>query len=257
MAMEQNQRGVEEGQGPSAEVVSSSRASGALLDAEPLARSRKSVIREYAEAIIVAMLLAFAIRVFVVQAFKIPSGSMIPTLLVGDHILVSKLAYGLQWPQDCRFRISFPPVTCYTSRLLLRFGEPQRGDIIVFRYPEDEDKDFIKRIVGVPGDTIELRNKVVYVNGVPLPDKGYTQRVDPGIIDGAINPRDNFGPVTVPENSYFVMGDNRDQSLDSRFWGYVTADKIKGKAFRIYWSWSGQGHWTKWVRWDRFGKAIH
>jgi signal peptidase I len=216
----------------------------------------KSIIREYAEAIIVAMLLAFAIRVFVVQAFKIPSGSMIPTLLIGDHILVSKLSYGLQWPADCKLQWNFPPVNCYKSQTVIEFGKPQRGDIIVFRFPEDEEKDFIKRIVGTPGDTVQVRNKVVLVNGQPLNDKAFTQRIDPGMIDGTINPRDNFGPVTVPEESYFVMGDNRDQSLDSRFWGYVREEKIRGKAFRIYWSWSGQGNWTEWVRWERFGRAI-
>jgi signal peptidase I len=218
--------------------------------------ARKSVFREYAEAIVVAMLLAFAIRVFVVQAFKIPSGSMIPTLLIGDHILVSKLSYGIQWPSDCKFQLTFPPVNCYASYALIEFGKPQRGDIIVFRFPEDEEKDFIKRIVGTPGDTVQIKSKVVLVNGMPLDDKAFTQRIDPGVIDGTINPRDNFGPVTVPEGSYFVMGDNRDQSLDSRFWGYVREEKIRGKAFRIYWSWSGQGQWKEWVRWARFGKAI-
>jgi signal peptidase I len=217
---------------------------------------RKSLVREYAEAIVVAMILAFAIRVFVVQAFKIPSGSMIPTLLVGDHILVSKLSYGFQWPTDCKYQWSFPPVNCYASEILISFGKPRRGDIIVFRFPEDEEKDFIKRIVGEPGDIVQLRNKYVFVNGELLDDKGFTQRIDPGIIDSSINPRDNFGPVTVPEGSYFVMGDNRDQSLDSRFWGYVREEKIRGKAFRIYWSWSGQGNWTDWVRWERFAKAI-
>jgi len=219
-------------------------------------RSGKSIVREYAEAIVVAMLLAFAIRVFVVQAFKIPSGSMIPTLLIGDHILVSKLSYGVQWPTDCKLQWNFPPVNCYTSSNVMPFGKPQRGDVIVFRFPEDEEKDFIKRIVGTPGDTVQIRNKQILVNGELLDDRAFTQRIDPGIIDGTINPRDNFGPVTVPEGSYFVMGDNRDQSLDSRFWGYVREEKIRGKAFRIYWSWSGQGQWTEWVRWDRFGKAI-
>src|SRR5574337_877904 len=120
---------------------------------------RKSMLREYAEAIVVAMLLAFAIRVFVVQAFKIPSGSMIPTLLIGDHILVSKLSYGLQWPTDCKLQWNFPPVKCYTSETVVTFGKPQRGDIIVFRFPEDEEKDFIKRIVGLPGDTVQLRDR--------------------------------------------------------------------------------------------------
>lgn len=258
--MEQHPSSLEEARNDSADA-----ASPTVQDQAPLAdqlaeteraSSRKSILREYAEAIIVAMLLAFAIRVFVVQAFKIPSGSMIPTLVIGDHILVSKLAYGLQWPGDCRSRISFPPVTCYTAHTVIKFGEPQRGDIVVFRFPEDEDKDFIKRIIGLPADRIEIRNKVVWVNGERVDDSAYTQRVDPGIIEGAVNPRDNFGPVTVPDRSYFVMGDNRDQSLDGRFWGYVSADKIKGKAFRIYWSWSGQGSWTQWVRWERFGKTI-
>ena len=218
--------------------------------------SHKSIIREYAEAIVIAIILAFFIRVFVVQAFKIPSGSMIPTLLIGDHILVSKMAYGFQWPTDCKFHVSFPPVTCYSSSILWEFGTPQRGDIIVFRYPEDEEKDFIKRIIGLPGDTIYAKNKVVYINGKPLRDESYTQRIDPGIIDGRINPRDNFGPITVPQESYFVMGDNRDQSLDSRFWGFVKMDKIKGRAFMSYWSWNGQGSWVDWVRWDRIGKLI-
>ncbi|MEX5213499.1 MAG: signal peptidase I [Nitrospiraceae bacterium] len=216
----------------------------------------KSVLREYIEAIVVAMLLAFAIRVFVVQAFKIPSGSMIPTLLIGDHILVSKLAYGIQWPTNCKIQMNLPPISCYSSATVVSFGAPQRGDVIVFRYPEDEEKDFIKRIVGLPGDTIHIRNKTILVNGQPMDDHAFTQRVDPGIIDGHINPRDNFGPVTVPDDSYFVMGDNRDQSLDSRFWGFVRVEKIRGKAFRVYWSWSGQGSWSEWVRWERLGKAI-
>jgi signal peptidase I len=219
--------------------------------------STKSIIREYAEALIIAIVLALTIRVFVVQAFKIPSGSMIPTLLIGDHILVSKLAYGIQLPKDCDFQLSFPPLICYSSTMVLDFDPPQRGDVIVFRYPEDENKDFIKRLIGVPGDVIEIRNKQVIINGEPLIDKDYTQRVDPGIIDGRINPRDNLGPLTVPPDSYFVMGDNRDQSLDSRFWGFVKMNKIKGRAFLVYWSWDGQGSWVDWVRWDRIGKGIH
>ncbi len=219
--------------------------------------SNKSIIREYAEAIVIAIVLAFVIRVFVVQAFKIPSGSMIPTLLIGDHILVSKMVYGLQWPTDCKVQVSFPPVTCYSSNILWEFGSPQRGDVIVFRYPEDEEKDFIKRIIGLPGDRIHTKNKVVFINDQPLKDEAYTQRIDPGIIDGRINARDNFGPITVPAESYFVMGDNRDQSLDSRFWGFVKKNKIKGKAFMSYWSWNGQGSWIDWVRWERIGKLIN
>ncbi len=255
MSLDQNQRNVDKLSGSSRGGEQASLPGAKLADNTDQS-GRKSIVREYAEAIIVAMLLAFAIRVFVVQAFKIPSGSMIPTLLIGDHILVSKLSYGLQWPTDCQLQWSFPPVNCYTSKTVVAFGKPQRGDIVVFRFPEDEEKDFIQRIVGRPGDTVQLRNKVVLVNGRPIDDKAFTQRIDPGIIDGTINPRDNFGPVTVPEESYFVMGDNRDQSLDSRFWGYVREEKIRGKAFRIYWSWNGQGNWTEWVRWERFAKAI-
>ncbi|MFO0773302.1 MAG: signal peptidase I [Nitrospiraceae bacterium] len=217
---------------------------------------QKSLTREYIEAIVVAMLLAFAIRVFVVQAFKIPSGSMIPTLQIGDHILVSKLSYGLQWPTDCRLQAALPPVSCYSSTFVIPFGKPERGDVIVFRYPEDEEKDFIKRIVGTPGDTVQIRDKKVIVNGTVLDDKDFTQRIDPGVVEGRISPRDNFGPITVPEDSYFVMGDNRDQSLDSRFWGFVRGEKIRGKAFRIYWSWHQEADWSGKVRWDRLGKAI-
>ncbi|MBM4119815.1 MAG: signal peptidase I [Nitrospira sp.] len=230
-----------------------------LVDApegETSAPRGKSLWREYTEAIVVAMILAFAIRIFIVQAFKIPSGSMIPTLLIGDHILVSKLSYGIQWPGDCKLKATLPPISCAVTRHLVIFGSPQRGDVIVFRYPEDEDKDFIKRVVGLPGDTVQIRNKTVYINGDAITDQWYTQRVDPGMIDGTVNPRDNFGPVTVPEDSFFVMGDNRDQSLDSRFWGYVREEKIRGRALRIYWSWKGQGAWQEWVRWDRIGKAI-
>ena len=218
--------------------------------------TQKSIIREYAEALLIAIILAMTIRVFVVQAFKIPSGSMIPTLLIGDHILVSKLAYGFQLPKDCEFQVSFPPVTCYSSTIVMDFEAPRQGDVIVFRYPEDENKDFIKRVVGVPGDTIQIQNKKVMVNGKAFLDEGFTQRVDPGIIDGRINPRDNLGPLTVPPDSYFVMGDNRDQSLDSRFWGFVRMNKIKGRAFLVYWSWNGQGDWWNWVRWERIGKLI-
>ena len=161
-----------------------------------------------------------------VQAFNIPAGSMAPTLLVGDHVLVDK---SISW----------------NGKLL------QRGEIIVFKFPEDETKDFIKRIIGLPGETIQIRDKIVYVNDKLLEDSAYTQRIDPGVIDGTINPRDNFGPVTVPDEAYFVMGDNRDQSLDSRFWGYVHHSKVMGKLFFIYWSWDQE---SMSVRWNRIGQ---
>ena len=152
---------------------------------------------------------------------------MAPTLLIGDHVLIDK---SISW----------------NGAVL------QRGDIVVFKFPEDETKEFIKRIIGLPGKTILIRNKTVYVNDQPLDDVNYTQRIDPGIIDGAINPRDNFGPVTVPGEAYFVMGDNRDQSLDSRFWGYVQRSKVLGKLWGIYWSWDTD---NSNIRWDRVGRT--
>ncbi len=200
---------------------------------------KKSRLREYAEAIIVALILALIIRAFVVQAFKIPSGSMKPTLLVGDHILVLKFIYGTKIP--------------FTDKRILVFTEPKRGDIIVFRYPQDPTRDFIKRVIGVGGDVIEERNKVVYINGKPLYEP-YVQHTDNDIRPLSKDVRDNFGPVYVPEGKLFVMGDNRDQSYDSRYWGFVDMKDVKGKAFIIYWSWDREKHLP---RFNRIGKLIH
>ncbi len=186
----------------------------------------KSTFREYAEALIIAVILALVIRQYVVQAFKIPSGSMMPTLLIGDHILVSKLNY--------------------------LFTDPEQGDIVVFRFPRDKKRDFIKRIIGEPGDQIRIADKVVYVNDVPLKEE-YTMYKDESSIEGSYSSRDNFGPVLVPPNHYFMMGDNRDNSMDSRFWGFLDRKGIKGKAFLIYWSWNKNRHWP---RWSRIGKPI-
>jgi len=166
---------------------------------------------------------------------------MVPTLTIGDHILVTKFLYDFKLP--------------YWDTILVRFSEPQRGDIIVFKFPEDESKDFIKRVIGLAGDTVEVRNKRVWINGALLVEP-YVQHVDPNVLPHQFQPRDNLGPLKVPPDSYFVMGDNRDQSLDSRFWGFVKLEKIKGKAFLIYWSWNGQGSLANWVRWERLGKTI-
>ena len=163
---------------------------------------------------------------------------MIPTLNVGDHILVNKFLYGTRIP--------------LTDIILLPIRHPRRLDIVVFKYPEDESKDFIKRIIGEPGDTVEVRQKEVYVNGRRLVEP-YIIHKESSMLLSELQPRDNFGPVVVPENSYFVMGDNRDQSLDSRFWGFVKTGKIRGKAFMIYWSWDGE---DTWVRWNRIGKLV-
>ena len=186
------------------------------------APKKKSLIREYAESIIIAVILAMVIRTYLVQAFKIPSGSMEDTLAIGDHILVNKFIYGT--------KISF------TDKRILKIRDPRRGDVIVFEYPEDPSKDFIKRVIGTPGDVVEEKDKKVFVNG-KLYVNPHEVHKEKDIIPKEMNPRDTFGPVTVPPNSYFVMGDNRDRSYDSRFWGFVSRDKIKGLAFIKYWSW--------------------
>ncbi|MDQ5985991.1 MAG: Signal peptidase I P [Syntrophus sp. SKADARSKE-3] len=206
---------------------------------------QKSKVQEYAEAIIVAILIAFFIRTFVVQAFKIPSGSMKPTLLIGDHLLVNKFIYGVKMP--------------YLRNTLIPIKDPKRGDIVVFIYPEDRSKDFIKRVIGVAGDTIEIRNKKILLNGKPFEDKHGVYVDNTIIIPGSIQPRDNFGPVTVPQGKLFVMGDNRDQSYDSRFWGFVDLKDVMGKAFIIYWSRNHdeyKGFWN-FVRWDRIGTLLN
>jgi signal peptidase I len=199
----------------------------------------KSTLREYAEALAVAFLLALFIRTFIVQAFKIPSGSMLPTLQIGDHILVNKLRYGIRLP--------------ILGQRVVKFQDPRRGDIIVFVYPVDPQKDFIKRVVGEPGDTIEIKHKQIYVNDKKIDDPNAHFVDGPGE-NSRLTPRDNYGPVTVPPDKIFVMGDNRDRSYDSRFWGFVPLDDVKGKAFVIYWSWDGE---DRWVRWERIGDVIH
>ncbi len=235
---------------------------------------QKSKFREYTEAVIIAIILALLIRTFIVQAFKIPSGSMKQTLLVGDQILVSKFLYGVKIPfTDIRF-------------FILR--QPRRGDIIVFSFPQNKEKeecrsftqnvasrfgnawnnksllylfkddcrDFIKRVIGVGGDKIEIKNKVVYVNNVALVEP-YAIYNSKSAGESAIEPRDNFGPVIIPRNKFLVLGDNRDNSHDGRFWGYVDMSEIKGRAFIIYWSWDSKNKWLNKVRWGRLGKLVH
>ena len=198
----------------------------------------KSKLQEYIEAIILAIVIAFFVRTFVIQAYKIPSGSMKPTLQIGDHILVSKFNYGIKLP--------------LIRSTLIPFGTPERGDIVVFIYPEDRSKDFIKRLIALPGDTVEIRDKKILINGLPYQD-GHGVYTDRMIIPGSVQPRDNFGPVKVPDNSFFVMGDNRDESYDSRFWGMVNQRDVLGKALIIYWSWNQEDHG---VRWGRIGSIL-
>jgi signal peptidase I len=205
----------------------------------------KGKVRENIEAFVIAIVLALFIRAFVVQAFKIPSGSMQNTLLIGDYILVNKFIYGVKIP--------------FTEITVIPVKEPKKGDIIVFKFPGDPSKDFIKRVVAVGGDTVEIREKKVYVNGKAEvnehaihSDPRYFD--DPHLYPPEMLKRDNMGPLTVPEDKLFVMGDNRDESNDSRFWGLVDVSAVRGKAFIIYWSWDG--HKKIGLRWDRLGDLI-
>jgi signal peptidase I len=198
----------------------------------------KHIVREYAESILIAILLALVIRTFIVQAFKIPSGSMEDTLAIGDHILVNKFIYGSKIP--------------FTGSRILKIRDPRQGDVIVFEYPEDPSKDFIKRVVGTPGDTVEVKDKRVYVNG-KLYDNPHEIHKEADTVPKEMNPRDNKDLVKVPPGNYFVMGDNRDRSYDSRFWGFVSMDKIKGLAFIKYWSWDKDKFR---VRFGSIGKLI-
>ncbi|MCD4813083.1 signal peptidase I [bacterium] len=180
----------------------------------------KSILMEYVDSGFIAIILALVIRTLFIQAFKIPSGSMESTLLIGDHLLVNKFIYGTQIP--------------FTDKTILKIRDPKRGDIIVFKYPENPRRDFIKRCVGKSGDIIEVKNKILYVNGDPQ-SEGYVAFRDMRVFPPEVSPRDNFGPVTVPAEAYFMMGDNRDYSADSRFWGFLPKKLIKGKALVIYW----------------------
>ena len=206
-------------------------------------QKKKSVIRENIEAVLIAFLIAIVIRTFAVQAFKIPSGSMLSTLLIGDHILVNKVILGT--PVDI-------PFTNINLFRMPGIRKPQRGDIIVFKYPEDPKRDFIKRVIAIGGDVVESKDKNVFVNGEKLMEP-YAQHVDTLIKPRNMDKRDNFGPVTVPKGMVFVMGDNRDQSYDSRFWGFVDDKQIKGKAMIIYWSWDSE---KTWARFSRLGRLV-
>ena len=198
----------------------------------------KGPLRENIEAILIALILALFIRTFVVQAFKIPSGSMLNTLQIGDHILVNKFIYGVKLP--------------FIQKTIIPVKDPKRDDIVVFIYPEDPTKDFIKRVVGVEGDVVEAKDKKLYVNGA-LVERDYAIHTDRRVLPVQFTQRDTFGPVTVPKASLFVMGDNRDNSHDSRFWGFVPLSAVKGKAFLIYFSWNGP---EKSVRWRRMGDIL-
>jgi len=207
----------------------------------------KSALRETIEAVVIALILALFIRTFIIQAFKIPSSSMLDTLLIGDHLLVNKFSYGVKNP--------------FTGETWVPLGTPERKDIIVFKYPENPSQDFIKRVVGLAGDKIQIINKKLFINDKPFEvtqAKFEDKHVIPSQPGNMLqNPRDNFGPVVVPENSVFVLGDNRDNSKDSRYWGFVDLKAIKGKAFILYWSWDREATMLRKVRWGRIADLIH
>lgn len=182
-------------------------------------RAERSVFREYFEAILIAAIFLRFTNVFVVQTFYIPSGSMENTLLIGDHLFVNRFIYG--------------PAATELERKLLPLREVQRGDIVIFRSKTDKGMDIVKRAIGVPGDTIQVDQGNLYLNGKDVADESYAIHKRP---DPPFAPRDWFGPVTVPERRYFFMGDNRDESLDSRFWGFLPSHLVKGRALFIYWS---------------------
>ena len=192
---------------------------------------KKSTLREYFESLVIAVILAFFIRTFIVQAFKIPTGSMEENLLIGDHLLVNKFVFG--------------PTASRIERALLPLSTVKRDDVVVFKYPEEPERDFIKRVIGLPGETVEVREKKVYINGKAL-DEPYAHFLQPAAKPSELHEvtsfdvRERYGPVTVPANQYFVMGDNRDNSQDSRYWGFLPAAYIKGRALVIYWSYESE-----------------
>ncbi len=204
---------------------------------------KKKFIKEYLEPIVIAVLIALFIRTFIVQAFKIPSSSMEPTLLVGDHILVNKFIYGVKIP--------------FTDAKIFQLKNPKRGDIIVFIYPRDHSKDFIKRVIAMEGEKVEILRNKIYIND-KLIDDPWGQYNEKGNWIRYLQPMERYGPEIVPKNSLFVLGDNRDNSQDSRFWGFVNNNAVKGKAFIIYFSldWYAQNLLEK-VRWVRLCKLIH
>ena len=198
-------------------------------------RRPKSLLREYTEAIVYAILLTVVLRTFVLQAFRIPSESMLNTLLVGDFLFVNKLDYGPRLP--------------LTDVRLPGFRHPLPGDVIVFQYPEDPRKDYIKRCVAVGGQTVQVKDKQLYVDGQKRLEP-YVIHIDTSVHPANWDPRDNFGPFTVPPGTLFMMGDNRDNSNDSRFWGPVPMSNVKGRALFLYWSWDGDR------KWPRFGRIL-
>ncbi len=209
---------------------------------------KKSVIREYTETLIIAVILALFVRTWVFQAFKIPTGSMEHNLLIGDHLIVNKMV--------------FAPTLTGFERAILPDRAIKRGDVVVFKFPQDPERDFVKRVIGLPGDRLELHRKQVYINGQAIPQP-YVEFLEPPSSDGppkVDDLREEYGPVTVPTDQYFMMGDNRDNSQDSRYWGFMPLSYVKGEALFIYFSFEENGSASQFfsaTRWNRIFKRVH
>jgi signal peptidase I len=203
---------------------------------------KKRFIKEYIEPIVIAVLIALFIRTFIIQAFKIPSSSMEPTLQVGDYLLVSKFIYGIKIP--------------FTDTKWFQFSKPKRGDIVVFIYPKDRSKDFIKRVIGTDGEKVEIIRNKIYINDRLINDP-WGHYDEKSVWSKYFQSKERYGPEVVPKDSIFVLGDNRDNSQDSRFWGFVNINEVKGKAFIVYFSWNGEAqNLLNKIRWTRLGKLI-
>jgi signal peptidase I len=209
---------------------------------------KKSVFREYFESLVIAVVLALFVRTFVFQAFKIPTGSMENNLLIGDHLIVNKMV--------------FAPTASAVERAILPGRDIVRGDVVVFKYPQEPERDFIKRVIGLPGDKLEVRRKQVYINDAAI-DEPYVQHTMALTPEGSVpvgdRRREDYGPVTVPDGQYFMMGDNRDNSEDSRYWGFLPKHYVKGQALFIYFSFDDREsltHLFSGIRWGRLLNVV-
>lgn len=231
-----------------------------------MAKPGSSIIFEYTKSLGIALILAFVIKTSIVEAYKIPSSSMEDTLLVGDFILANKFVFGAQVPLP------------YVDWRFPALKEPEPGDVVIFKFPVDRRTNYIKRCIATAGQVVEIRDKILYVDGQPYPDPEFSKFTDGRIHSGMSDRRDNYAPYRVPKNHIFCMGDNRDNSYDSRFWGPVPLDLIQGEALMIHWSWSPDTgepqidltdittipssvfynllHFFQRVRWDRLGDFI-
>ena len=209
---------------------------------QPEKKSSKNIKRfiwEYGKVLVTAVALALVVRSSLVCAYVVPTGSMVDTIQIGDRFVVSKISYWLRFP--------------VSEHIIMQTGEIERGDVVVFHPPYPHEDPLIKRVIGLPGDQIKIINKTVFINGQPL-NEPYARFADPNVIPQNLDPRDNFGPALVPQGKLFLMGDNRDRSYDSRYWGFVERSAVLGQAGFRYWSWDqadGRVRWSRLLSWVR------